>query len=531
MLTAIKISALALVAILALPPYPYEPAVAPSDPSAVSVDATVRPATPDESRQTTAPPSELTATPSSDAAYAQRALPKGRAVDDPPSAPPLPAKLPLEIGDNLKVGFFETIDIGGNAQSGGDGAQPQGVLRTFYQRMDLSGDYTIEPDGGISIPLLGRFQIEGRPLDDVRAALAASFTAVIGRSANVDVKILDRSPVYVVGPVKNPGAYKYVPRMIVLQAIALAGGLDRGGENLSGLVEGTREMERLRVETLQLEQLLARRARLEAERDGVSALSLPADGVSALLAPDEELSTLPIRLATSDLERTAGTFLARESAILRAEQAKRRQQDQEIALRASAAHNEINELKRKLDQFDVEKELRNERLGAIQKLKDRGLVTSNNVLMLRTELADIEARRQDSLVAVIQAETRLAEVEGDRAKLSSEKTADLEKEIATVDQEIAAAREATVSARALATILYKPSDSAAQATYEIVRQSRDGAKNLQATETSPLMPGDVLKVNPSSAAAIYGGSVASAPKSLRAPPPNTRAAIRTDVHR
>ena len=66
--------------------------------------------------------------------------------------------------------------------------------------------------------------------DEVRADLAVSFTTVIGRSANTDVKISDRSPIYVVGPVKNPGAYKYVPGMIVLHAMALAGGLDRGRE-------------------------------------------------------------------------------------------------------------------------------------------------------------------------------------------------------------------------------------------------------------------------------------------------------------
>ena len=226
------------------------------------------------------------------------------------------------------------------------------------------------------------------------------------------MKILDRAPIYVVGPVKSPGAYKYVPRMIVLQALALAGGLDRGGDNVSGMVEGAREMERLRVETLQVEHLLAQRARLEAERDGVSALSASTGSVSYLL-PDEGVATLPIRLAKADLERTAGTFLSRESAILRAEQAKRQQQDQEIALRAAAARNEITELKRKLDQFDVEKELRNERLDAMQKLKDRGVMTTNNVLLLRTELADIEARRQDALVAVLQAKARLTEAEGD----------------------------------------------------------------------------------------------------------------------
>ena len=38
---------------------------------------------------------------------------------------------------------------------------------------------------------------------------------------------LERQPVYVLGPVKNPGAYKYAPGMTVLHAVALAGGLDR----------------------------------------------------------------------------------------------------------------------------------------------------------------------------------------------------------------------------------------------------------------------------------------------------------------
>jgi exopolysaccharide production protein ExoF len=311
----------------------------------------------------------------------------------------------------------------------------------------------------------------------------------------------------------------------VLQALALAGGLDRGGDNISGMVEGAREMERLRVETLQVEHLLAQRARLEAERDGVSALSVPTDSVSYLL-PDEGVATLPIRLAKMDLERTAGTFLARESAILRAEQAKRVQQDQEIALKAAGARSEITELKRKLDQYDVEKGLRNERLDAMQKLKDRGVVTTNNVLLLRTELADIEARRQDSLVEVLQAKARLTEAEGDVAKLSSENTANLEKEIATVDNEIAAAREAAISATALATVLYRPSESTGQATYEIVRASKDGAKTLQATETSALMPGDVLKINPGAAASINANPTRSSTQSSLPPSPNTRTANR-----
>src|SRR6202022_1779408 len=272
-------------------------------------------------------------------------------------------------------------------QGGRDGAEPQGALRTFYQRMDLSGDYTVEQDGAISIPLLGRFQVEGRGLEDVRADLAVSFTAVIERSANIDVKIFDRSPIYVVGPVKNPGAYKYVPGMIVLQAIALAGGLDRGegNLNLSGMVEGAREMERLRSMSLQVKQLLARRARLEAERDGVSTLPIPiqlaklvwdAAGertARTFLATESTILRAEQARRRKKKKETASRFaatrnevealLATESTVLSAEQARRRQQDKEIALRVAAARNEVEALKRKLEQVDVQKDMWIERLN------------------------------------------------------------------------------------------------------------------------------------------------------------------------
>src|SRR5262245_52193973 len=73
-------------------------------------------------------------------------------------------KAPLSLGDRLKISFYETIDVGDMKRGGRGGVEPQGTLRTFYQRMDLSGEYAIEQDGSISIPLLGRFQVEGRAL-------------------------------------------------------------------------------------------------------------------------------------------------------------------------------------------------------------------------------------------------------------------------------------------------------------------------------------------------------------------------------
>ena len=393
-------------------------------------------------------------------------------------------KAPLGVGDKLKISFYETIDVGDMKRGGRDGAEPQGTLRTFYQRMDLSGEYAVEQDGAISIPLLGRFHVEGRALDDLQGDLAISFTDIIGRTANVSVTITDRSPIYVVGPVKSPGAYKYVPGMIVLQAIALAGGLGRGQENLYGMIEGVREMERLRTKADQVKRLLARRARLEAQRDGVSTLPTP------------------VQLTNLAGEQDARTFLAAESAVLRAEQARRQHQENEIAVKVAAARDEVEALKRKLDQADVQKDMRIERLNGMQKLKERGIVTNYNLVMLRTELSDIEAHRQDYLVAVLQAETRLAQAEEARARLRSENTANLTKEIAAVDQEIAAAQQAMTSAGTLATVLSNSNSPMPQAlTYEIVRQSKDGTKTLQAADISSLLPGDVLRIAINSATA------------------------------
>jgi polysaccharide biosynthesis/export protein ExoF len=416
-------------------------------------------------------------------------------------APTSSEKVPLGIGDRLKISFFEPINMPDVRPAVGSGVESQGALRTFYQRMDLSGEYLIDQDGALSIPLLGRLQVEGRELDAVRADLAASFSSVMQRTADVNVTVIERSPVYVVGPVKKPGAYKYTPGMIVLHAIALAGGLDRGDSNLSSRIEGVREMGRLRTAADQVRRLLARRARLEAQRDGLATLPIP------------------IQLAKFSDEPSVRTFLATERALLQAEQARHHQQESEIAAKLAAARNEVDALKGKLNQIDVQKDMRVERLNDMQTLRDRGLVTTNNVVLLRTELSDIAARRQDDVVAVVQAEARLAQAEEAKARLMSEEAENLTKAIATVDQEIADAQAIMASAGMLAGVLQGPNGATLQAlTYEILRQSKDGTKTLRATETSPLMPGDVLKVDADAASAVapsrINADAASAPPQL-----------------
>ena len=202
-----------------------------------------------------------------------------------------PAETYLAIGDRLKITFFELIDVssGGNAAPNALAVQ-SAAFSSFYQRMDLSGEYQIDQGGAISLPRLGRFQSQGIDLRGLQPDLAIAFERVTGRMADVSVTIVERAPVYVVGPVRNPGAHKYIPGMTVLQAVALAGGLDQGLGRLSELIESMREAERLRKASDQLTRLLARRARLEAERKGLDSIGQPLQVVA--LAGDVRRSRL-----------------------------------------------------------------------------------------------------------------------------------------------------------------------------------------------------------------------------------------------
>jgi protein involved in polysaccharide export with SLBB domain len=197
--------------------------------------------------------------------------------------------------------------------------------------------------------------VEGRGVEAVRSDLAAAFLKVMRRPADVNVMGSERPPVDLVGAVRNPGAYKYVPGMIVLQAIALAGGQDRGEAGAASLIESVREMEHLHKAADQMRRLLARRVRLEAQRG-----ELPA-------AP------MPVQVARWAAEPGAQSYLATERALLRVEEAKRQHQENEVATRISAARREMEAIERKLEQVDVQKDMRVALLSDMQKLKDRGV--------------------------------------------------------------------------------------------------------------------------------------------------------------
>jgi len=118
------------------------------------------------------------------------------------------------------------------------------ALRGILQRPELTGEYTVQEDGTISVPLLGFIPVANRSAQQVHDDLLESFNQLLGRKGMVNILSLERAPVYVLGPVRNPGSFKYASGMTILHAIALAGGLDRGSNDPWQKIEAVREIQK-----------------------------------------------------------------------------------------------------------------------------------------------------------------------------------------------------------------------------------------------------------------------------------------------
>ena len=337
----------------------------------------------------------------------------------------------LAVGDRLKIAFLEIVDVAGASPSSRVKTGVDSTLRTFLQRTDLSAEYTIDQDGIVSLPRLGKFQItkEVGPRD-LEALLAYAFTRATGQPVEVNVTIQDRRPVYVVGMVKNTGAFKHAGHMTVLQAIALAGGIDRGTCNAAELIEASREQERVAKLTHQLTRLLARRARLEAERKGSASMQRPSQ-LTALAGKDG-----------------AEIMLSTEQRLLELDRARREQQRTETTAGVATARKEIEAMRAKLLQLNAQSQMNSEYLNDL--LKVHGLGTRVGVIKVRSDLAEIEARRQDIHAAIAVAEARLAQSERAVARQASEHASELARSIATTEAEVSEVRLALESAGSLA---------------------------------------------------------------------------------
>jgi protein involved in polysaccharide export with SLBB domain len=93
-----------------------------------------------------------------------------------------------------------------------------------FNEDNLSGDYTVAPDGKITLPLAGGVQAAGLTVPQLQQAVSTTLKNGFVQDPNVTITASDLRPYYILGEVNKPGKYGYSPDLTVLNAVATAEG-------------------------------------------------------------------------------------------------------------------------------------------------------------------------------------------------------------------------------------------------------------------------------------------------------------------
>jgi protein involved in polysaccharide export with SLBB domain len=350
----------------------------------------------------------------------------------------------------------------------------------------VSGEYVVDEEGFVQIPLAGVLQAKGLTTaelaDDIVAALQSGLGLLQTPSASVEVAAF--GPIYVLGDVATPGAYAYAPGLTALQAVALAGGVRRleaaaGGERRAVV----REAGDLRALRLEMARAEARLARIRAELAGEEDVDLPdgfehpdgAQAAEALLAGERMI------------------FRSRREALDRALEAL---EELKALLRA-----ETDALQRKLEAQSAQVRQVRAALGDMNSLAERGLVRSPRLLELQRTLVDLESKQLDLETALFRARQAIAEADRDAVDLRAQRAMNTTMELQRVEAELEQLRQREIT---LLGLLAEAGFQAAAVLedaplivpdYAIVRTDEAGSvREIAAEAGTKTRPGDVVQV-------------------------------------
>src|SRR5258708_6069381 len=113
------------------------------------------------------------------------------------------------------------------------------VRVTVFNEKDLSGDFDVNDQGVIALPLIGQVPVRGKSLSEVETLIATRYGKDYLTDPKVNVEVLNYRPFFILGQVNNPASYPYVNPTKLLNAIAMAGGGTTRGRQDPVLVKKT----------------------------------------------------------------------------------------------------------------------------------------------------------------------------------------------------------------------------------------------------------------------------------------------------
>ena len=300
---------------------------------------------------------------------------------------------------------------------------------------------------------------------------------------SASVEIAEYRPVYLSGEVQTPGAYPYAPGLTVLKAVSFGGGLRRADPGQRFARDFLRSEGEAAVYVAERNRLLIRRARILAEMGGARDIEMPKE-----LGKSEE----------------ARPILESEKALMASREKRLRLQLTALADLKSLLTNETDSLGKKSETQTRQLELVQGDLSKMDALAEKGLAISSRRLALEQRAADLQAALLDIDTASLKARQDINKAGQDETNLQNDWDAQLAQELQNTEQELdTLALKLGTSRDLMSEALMQSADaanlkgglSAANIGYSILRTVKGKTEAIRATETTPVLPGDVVKVD------------------------------------
>lgn len=302
------------------------------------------------------------------------------------------------------------------------------------------------------------------------------FNDKVGLNVSLVPNEQQQPSIFVAGEVEAPGLYPFRPGMTVLHAISVAGGIYR-----PALLAADRDRS-LAVSSLlangkkRLTELDVMIARLNAQIAGEAEFTVPetadASAAASFAQREQALLTMQNNNITSQQEALARTTAINEDSI-------------------AATNEQIESIKRRI-------ELAQERLTATSTLVDRGVVQASQVREIEVNIVDMETSVSQLRSSLATQQAAILTEQSRVSVLVQEFQVGLVSQLGALEQE----REAVVADVAnneQTLALYEPETDQVQTLhYEIIRPSEGGEMDVDATERTVILPGDLIRVSRSS---------------------------------
>lgn len=95
---------------------------------------------------------------------------------------------------------------------------------TVYGHEDLSGEFELDSEGTVAMPLIQDVQAGGLTVTELERAVTDKLSPDFLKHPRVSIEVLNYRPFYILGEVREPGSYPYVNGMTLIKAVAMAGG-------------------------------------------------------------------------------------------------------------------------------------------------------------------------------------------------------------------------------------------------------------------------------------------------------------------